>query len=423
MTRVNRRSSSSSAGRPDSGTGSASERASAAPPSVSCGGLLGQRGDVRHDALGRGVDQAAQRVRRKLEGAVFGRHGVGLQKCATRSSRRDARGIHGRQRHLEQGRKGGHRGFVHRAQLREPGRGLGRGAQGNARVRERLAQAHEVGGREAVGVRRDRLAVEHEAHVGDGVARHRERQARLAPALRVHDREQERARVEHRGHRGHPRLVVVLRAVEGEDRKGDVALEQLRRPRLPVLQQVDQGVVALLAGVTPQDLERRRRRSGPRVEQRDRRLAPREGLRQDRQVSDDEREEAEADPRFEDGEEAPHRGVRHHVAEAEREERRAAHVERGQEVVAAVGRRHARARAPLHQPEGDHHAHGPERDDEQEPERAVDHEEVFAPVAARQAPGDGAPRRPAQTVEERRSAASRARRGARAPSSRTRPRA
>ena len=158
------------------------------------------------------------------------------------------------------------------------------------------------------------------------------------------------------------------------------------------------------AEVAAQELDGRRRRPGPRVEQRDRRLAPRERRRDDRQVPDDERDEAEPDPRLEDREEAAGRGVRRHVAETEREEGRAAHVERGHERVAAVGRSHPRAGSPLHERKGEDHRERPQRDQQQQPERSVDGQEVLAAVAALHASSDGAPGGPGQPVEEDREA-------------------
>ena len=108
-------------------------------------GLVGQRGDVRHDAL-------ASR-RRSGRAARPGRaRGCGLRSSRRgRSEVRDAvfapgrEGNPRRQRHFEKGRQREHLRLVHRPQLREPRSRFGGRAQRNLRVRQRLAQPNELG--------------------------------------------------------------------------------------------------------------------------------------------------------------------------------------------------------------------------------------------------------------------------------------
>ena len=149
----------------------------------------------------------------------------------------------------------------------------------------------------------------------------------------------------------------------------------------------------------PQELGRAGRRAGARVEQRDRDLPPRERLIDHRKVPDHGREKGEAGSRFDDGDRLGERAAGHHIAEAEGEERRAAHVHVRPEPAAATARhRHRRARRPLQQPEGADAARRPQGEQGDERERPIKGKKRV-PAPAREQPGRGAPRRPGVPVE------------------------
>ena len=326
-----RRSSSSSAGRPVFRHG------------------LGERARERGAALGVGRRLRGQRARcaprsarsaasiSSAQGAPGRARGSGL-----RSSRRSLEvrdpvfapgptGIHGGSGISRSGESAKTLGFVHLPQLRQTRRRLGHRGQGNLRFRQRLAQP-----------RRDRPAA-----AGPDSERPRSRSststmsatawraiANVRRAWRRHcvstTAMQQRARVEHGRHRGDPRLVVVLRAVEREHRERDVALEQLGRPLAPTR-----------GAARPE----RRRRSSPCGAAGSRGRVGGEPARASSSEIAASRREKACDstgrypmtsarkprpiPDSNTVKSGPSRDVRHHVAEAEGEERRAAHVESG----------------------------------------------------------------------------------------------
>ena len=73
------------------------------------------------------------------------------------------------------------------------------------------------------------------------------------------------------------------------------------------------------------------RRAGAGVEQRDADFASRERLVQHREIADHDREEAEPQARFDDGEHSGERSLGRDIAEPQREEGRAAQVDVGRE--------------------------------------------------------------------------------------------
>src|SRR4029079_17445040 len=81
---------------------------------------------------------------------------------------------------------------------------------------------------------------QHLAEVAHGVSRHRKGQSSLTPGnaagscLETHD--DERSGIEDQGQRAQPRLAIMLRAPRGQDRKGEMDLEQLCRPDFPLPQ-------------------------------------------------------------------------------------------------------------------------------------------------------------------------------------------
>ena len=81
----------------------------------------------------------------------------------------------------------------------------------------------------------------------------RERQLRrLDFSVRL-DRGHEGRHVDHRGERGEPVLVDVLRSVEAEDRVREVRLHQLRDPGLPIAQVLLERQPALAVGRPKKD--------------------------------------------------------------------------------------------------------------------------------------------------------------------------
>ena len=116
----------------------------------------------------------------------------------------------------------------------------------------------------------------------------------------MHRRDHERTRVEDRRQPCHPGLVVVLRPVISEHGKRDVTLQELRRPSLPLREELSER--GRVFRVTSQELGGGGRRARPRVEERDVGLAPRERLGERREISNDEREESEAGSGFHDRE-------------------------------------------------------------------------------------------------------------------------
>src|SRR5207245_3509913 len=101
-----------------------------------------------------------------------------------------------------------------------------------------------------------------------------------------------------------PRLVRVLRPIVGQHRKGKMALQQLRRPALPLDQKMVERVRLARARQAQEKLSRGRRRTGAGVEHGNAQLAPGESLVQDRQVADDDGDKAKAGACLGDGQES-----------------------------------------------------------------------------------------------------------------------
>ena len=151
--------------------------------------------------------------------------------------------------------------------------------------------------------------------------------------------EHERAGVQDHRQGRHPRLVLVLRAVGGEQRVGEVGFQQLRRPLLPLGQDAGEPPRAAVGRVAEEQGARAGRRAGVRVEQRDAHLAARDGLVEHRQVADDQREHAEASADLNDRDGARGSSVGDYIAQAEREEGGAAEIEVGPESSGCGGSR------------------------------------------------------------------------------------
>ena len=153
--------------------------------------------------------------------------------------------------------------------------------------------------------------------------------------------------------------------------------------------------------VAAQKFRRGGRRTCARVEQNDIHFAAGERLIDHRQIAQNEREEAESDPALEYDHETLRPGVRHHVAEAEREQRRAAQVEAGLE---RGMRRVPRGVAVVHQPETENNRGGPDDEQNQDRKRAVEAEKRLTGFRVLEAVGQRSPRNPRAAIDEDRHA-------------------
>ena len=265
---------------------------------------------------------------------------------------------------------------------------------------QRGAQARELCGRQSVFCRRARGRIEHLREVHSGVACHRKGQLRLPRASALDAYHHKRAGVQDRGQRRKPRLVDVLRAKEAESGVGEVALEQLRRPALPVAQQHGQRLKSMRMTVTPQQLARRRRRTGARIQQRNAHFAPGERLVENRQVPDHDREKAKAHAAFNHREQPRHRRARQHVPQPQREKRRAAQVKIRGKVCCAVGGDHRRAHGPVQQREADDQPCRPHAQQKKQRKGTKKAEEGLTALCARQHTRQRAPRSPRRAIEQ-----------------------
>src|SRR5215469_15577239 len=100
------------------------------------------------------------------------------------------------------------------------------------------------------------------AEIDQRMARDGKSELRLASGLPGHNGDEQRAGVEHGGERGEPALVVVLRAVVAEDGVGDVRLEDVGGPALPLDEQDDERLLAAVEGVAAEEFGRGGRRTG-----------------------------------------------------------------------------------------------------------------------------------------------------------------
>ena len=204
-----------------------------------------------------------------------------------------------------------------------------------------------------------RRGVDDVGEIDEEVARHREGRARLEPdggrGLLPDGRE--RATVHHRDERAQPRLIVVLGAVEREDRVAQVRLQQGRRLDLPVVEKRDERLGALR--VAAQEFDARGVAAGAGVEPQHRLLAPGEGTVQHGHVADDEGEEDKAGKRLGDREEASDAQRGGDVAVAQGEEGGAGKVEVAPEAPALARRREGASDSPLHECESQDHQRRP----------------------------------------------------------------
>ena len=129
-----------------------------------------------------------------------------------------------------------------------------------------LAQGPPALGGKAIDGGIDGRGIEGLAEVDHDVPAHGERHPGLG-AIVLRDRRDHQGRaVEDDRQRGQPRLVVVLRAVEAQDRKREVALEHFGRPSLPLGEELIEPLQVAEAGQAAQ--QRGGRRAASRRERR-----------------------------------------------------------------------------------------------------------------------------------------------------------
>ena len=144
------------------------------------------------------------------------------------------------------------------------------------------------------------------------------------------------------------------------------------------------------------------RRAGARVEEGNVHFAARERSVEHRQIGNHDGEKTKAGSRFEYGDDASERRVRRHVAQAEREERRAAEIQLGAEGFESRAAFQDGCARPLHHGKGQNQAARPDSEQRQDGERAEDAQETFAAAAGLHAAGDEQPRRGGVPVERAR---------------------
>ena len=276
---------------------------------------------------------------------------------------------------------------------------------------QRLTEMIEVPGGKSVGVGAW-LAVfpiedfEDFADVDEGVAGHDEGELSLAAVGALDDGNQKGAGVEDGDEGGEPALGVVLGTVVAKNWVGDVRLEDLGRPSLPLLQEVDEGFFASFEGVAANEFGRVGRGTGARVEKGYADLPAGEGLIQNGKVADDESDKTEANTGLEDDDGSCEQAVWNDVSQAEGEEGCAADVEVSAELgPSAVGvGHHGVAEGGMHgeveQPEAGDQENRPEEEEQKKGERAVDTVNLRAEFFVGDAVGHEDPREPGGYEED-----------------------
>src|SRR5580692_4066676 len=262
--------------------------------------------------------------------------------------------------------------FVHLAQLFELTVGSVIVAKLKAGLSETSVQARELFGRQAVGAVSARLGEENLREIGDGVAAHGESEPRLLRARIIGGGDQKRGGIENCRQSGEPGFVGVLRAEITDDGIGDVTFQQLGGPVLPIAEQDQQRVQPMRPGVAEKQFGSGGRRAGTGIEQDDGDFAFGEGLIDDRQIADDQREKSEAQAAFKDGEDALGGSVGSDVAKAQGEECGAAEIETGFKRWAGGVMRSV---AVVQETESDNQTSGPEREQNQQGKRTEKAEE------------------------------------------------
>ncbi len=317
-----------------------------------------------------------------------------------------------RERHAEVVGEGLGAGLVELADGEQAVGGVDVGAKADVDGGEDVAEAGEGGVGEACGLDDVEhgelidLDLEDVAEIDDGVAGHGEGELGLAGGRAFDGGDEEGADVEDGGEGGEPALVVMLGAVVAEDGVGDVRLEDVGGPALPLDEQGDERGVAAIKAVAAEEFGGGGGRAGAGVEQGDRDLAAAEGGVEDGDVADDEGDEAEAGAALKDHEEAGHLAAGNDVAGAERGKGGAADVDIRKEAEAGMmagreaGVHIGGAEAVEHEGEAEGEQAGPEEEQKDQRDRAVDAVELLAKLMAADVLADVDPRLPGEDEEE-----------------------
>src|SRR5216683_3570363 len=162
-----------------------------------------------------------------------------------------------------------------------------------------------------------------------------------------------------------------------------MALHQLRAPKLPILEENAESVLAVDVAVAPKQFAGGGRRAGAGIEEGDIHLALGERSVDERQIADDGSKKSEAKTGFGDNQGTGQAGARNDVAQAEGEEGRAAEIDIRQETGLASRHDHRGPGAVLHETEAKHKANGPNSDENEEREWAVEAQQSFTGLGLR----------------------------------------
>src|SRR5882724_11000690 len=179
-----------------------------------------------------------------------------------------------------------------------------------------------------------------------------------------------------------------------------MALHQLGGPQLPIFQEFGQRVLAVLVTVAAKQFSGRRRRTRAGIEQGNIDFALRKRSVDKRQVADHRSKKTESKTSFGNHQRARQGGAGNDVAQAEREEGRAAEIDVRQETGLGTGHHHRGPRTILHEPESQHEADGPNPNKNEKRERSIKTQQSLAGLARRDESGHESPSDPRGTVEK-----------------------
>src|SRR5712692_6140682 len=179
-----------------------------------------------------------------------------------------------------------------------------------------------------------------------------------------------------------------------------MALHQLRAPKLPILEENAESVLAVDVAVAPKQFAGGWRRAGAGIEEGDIHLALGEREVDERQVADDGSKKTESKTSFGDDQGTGQAGVRDDVAQAKGEEGRAAEIDIRQETRLAARHDHRGPGAILHEAEAEHQASGPNSYQNKERERAVESQQVLTGLGLRDEAYHEFPRFPGRPVKK-----------------------
>src|SRR6266446_1520928 len=210
----------------------------------------------------------------------------------------------------------------------------------------------------------------------------------------------QRAGVQNCRERGDPGLVVMLRAEERQHRIRKMALHEFGGPKLPVLEEVTQRLVASRVSVAPKQLARSGGRARTRIQQRNIYLALRERTVDEWQVANNGGKKTKPKAPFGDYQRTRQRRVRDDIAESQREKCRAAEIQIGHKAGLRSGHDHGRAGTILHQPKTENESHGPHANQNQQRDRAEEAQQRLAALPRRYEPNDELPGGPRRFVKQ-----------------------